>query len=369
MDYTIPALYLVVSSTCILLSLFLVIATSVLRVNVVFRRLGYYLLVSGFVSLFHALFYLPPLNDYPRELLILQRIFSLLGGFPLIGTILAIKRDILKRHQIMIIFGLLAVLIIVAGADLFGKLGLLFRDPPPRINAAPLYKILYIPFSFVALGGSYFLVFRAALLMAGKYRRLVIILFAGLFSILPFAYRDYLIILVSKDPAAKNFTFNPAIALLFIFVFAFLVYFVKIQMKYKTQTAEKPAAYDADSVSDNDTEAFGILVKRIEQERLYADPGITLDGLAELTGQPRNRVSMLINRFFGRNFTSFINTYRVEEMKRLLSDPLQRMTIMEIGWKVGFSSKSSLNRVFSGKTGVSPKQYRKQAAGRTEDED
>lgn len=98
------------------------------------------------------------------------------------------------------------------------------------------------------------------------------------------------------------------------------------------------------------------------QEKPYLAPALTLDKLAsQLKMQPRI-LSHLINRHFACNFFEFINSYRVEESKRILSDPANNeKNMLDVMYDVGFNSKATFNTLFKKKVGMTPSEYRKQA--------
>lgn len=100
----------------------------------------------------------------------------------------------------------------------------------------------------------------------------------------------------------------------------------------------------------------------MEKEKPYLMPALTLDKLAaQLKMQPRI-LSHLINRHFACNFFEFINSYRVEESKRMLADPLcAEKNMLDLMYDVGFNSKASFNTLFKKKVGMTPSEFRKQA--------
>jgi AraC-like DNA-binding protein len=100
----------------------------------------------------------------------------------------------------------------------------------------------------------------------------------------------------------------------------------------------------------------------MENEKPYLMPALTLDKLAaQLKMQPRI-LSHLINRHFACNFFEFINSYRVEESKRMLADPLcAEKNMLDLMYDVGFNSKASFNTLFKKKVGMTPSEFRKQA--------
>lgn len=95
-------------------------------------------------------------------------------------------------------------------------------------------------------------------------------------------------------------------------------------------------------------------------EKPYLTPALTLEKLAgQLRIQPR-LLSNIINRHFDCNFFEFINSYRVEEAKRMLADnSYADKTMLDIMLDVGFNSKATFNTLFKKKAGMTPSEYRK----------
>jgi AraC-like DNA-binding protein len=96
--------------------------------------------------------------------------------------------------------------------------------------------------------------------------------------------------------------------------------------------------------------------------KLYQDPDLHLDGLADSMGISTRSLSALINGHFGQNFYDFVNSYRIRDAQRQLNDPRQESkTIQRIFEDAGFSSKSTFNTFFKRVTGITPSEYRKAA--------
>lgn len=56
----------------------------------------------------------------------------------------------------------------------------------------------------------------------------------------------------------------------------------------------------------------------------------------------------------------FINNFRIEKAKFLLSNPKEHEeTVLEVMYDVGFNSKSSFFTIFKQKTGLTPSQFKK----------
>jgi len=99
----------------------------------------------------------------------------------------------------------------------------------------------------------------------------------------------------------------------------------------------------------------------MEIEKLYLKQNLNIDEFSKRINLPVKDVSAVINKHYGTNFFEFMNSYRIEEAKRLLSDPrLKDMNIMDLLLQAGFNSKSAFHRFFNRLVGISPTEFRKQ---------
>lgn len=92
----------------------------------------------------------------------------------------------------------------------------------------------------------------------------------------------------------------------------------------------------------------------------YLDPSLTVQKLARQSGLAAKGLSVLINQHLGQHFFDFVNGYRIEKAKQILSDASKKeLTVLEILYEVGFNSKSSFNTAFKNHTGTTPTTFRK----------
>lgn len=104
------------------------------------------------------------------------------------------------------------------------------------------------------------------------------------------------------------------------------------------------------------------VVQALAQERLYRNPGLTLDDLARHLGLTPNGLSQTINAGLQQSFSDVVNGYRLAEVKqRLLTADARRLTVLALALEAGFNSKTTFNRVFKEKTGMTPKEYQKRS--------
>ena len=92
----------------------------------------------------------------------------------------------------------------------------------------------------------------------------------------------------------------------------------------------------------------------------YLQNDLTLYQLAKMLDTNSSYLSVVINAEFNTSFVSFINSYRIDESKKLLTDiNYNDITIEAVGEKAGFNSKSAFNRAFKKHTNITPSEYKK----------
>jgi AraC-like DNA-binding protein len=114
------------------------------------------------------------------------------------------------------------------------------------------------------------------------------------------------------------------------------------------------------SVNKLNPDLLNRLLLYMSEKKPYLDSELTLSNLAKDLNISRSQLSILINEGTGDNFYDFVNKYRVEEVKRLLTDPnVKNYNLLGIALEAGFKSKSTFNLIFKRFTGLTPTEYRK----------
>ena len=106
------------------------------------------------------------------------------------------------------------------------------------------------------------------------------------------------------------------------------------------------------------------IIKRINEgminNQLFLDPNLDLKMLSELIVYSEKQISNALNHQLNKNFYTFVNEYRIKEVKKRLIDPeMTHFTILSIAYDSGFNSKSTFNRIFKEQTGRTPNQFKK----------
>jgi AraC-like DNA-binding protein len=124
-----------------------------------------------------------------------------------------------------------------------------------------------------------------------------------------------------------------------------------------TSQASNPTGADATQLA--------ALRKLIDHDKVYREPELSVASLSQKLDMPEHRLRRLINRQLGhRNFSAFVNGYRLAEAEAALGDPAQAaVPVLTIALDAGFGSIGPFNRAFKAHTGLTPTEYRRARLG------
>ncbi len=144
----------------------------------------------------------------------------------------------------------------------------------------------------------------------------------------------------------------------FFIFFNIIFYKALIQPELFSGVEEKPK-YQSSTLTTAEADQFAAaLQSHMEQNKPYLNPTISLRDLAGQLKIPPRHLSQIINDRLHQNFYDFISRYRVEEAKRIFSDPSKDKTVLEVLFEVGFNSKSSFNTAFKKFTNMTPSKFK-----------
>ena len=123
---------------------------------------------------------------------------------------------------------------------------------------------------------------------------------------------------------------------------------------------EQPPVDKKQLIADEDFAPLKLKLSNLmESQKPYLDGELNLLKLAEAVGLSGHQLSYLLNNGFGVNFFQFVNGYRVQEAKVLLSDPdKSHLSMLGIAFESGFNSKTAFNTAFKKLTGLSPSAFK-----------
>ncbi len=185
-----------------------------------------------------------------------------------------------------------------------------------------------------------------------------------------------LFILGGLDMIGNFIPFDPyfvVFAFIALFSFAYSFYVIKQPVIYGQELS-----INVDEGKDNEYEKYaksGLkekqgkeyleqLISIMEKEKPYLNRNLSIQDLSSLTGIPKHHITQVLNEIHGKNFFTFINEYRVDEVILRLNDPVNnKFTILAIAYDAGFNSKTTFNSIFKSLTGITPSEYREKSTG------
>ena len=135
---------------------------------------------------------------------------------------------------------------------------------------------------------------------------------------------------------------------------AFLVLFVHSRWAYhklmqknlcreeKEEVLVEIVKFDTDSVRDaQERQMLERLRVLLEEDKVYLDSALSIQDMAKRLATNRTTLSHVINTHLNQNFASLLNSYRIKEAVRLLSDPQYFQEKIEVvGELCGFTPLS-----------------------------
>lgn len=116
--------------------------------------------------------------------------------------------------------------------------------------------------------------------------------------------------------------------------------------------------YTSSLKGNKELEIYFSLRETLEREELYLKPDITISEVSKILKTNTKYLSQVINNIAQRNFLQFINEYRIEHYKRILSrEKLEHLTLFGLALQSGFKNKSTFYKVFKEVTGITPREY------------
>ncbi len=94
--------------------------------------------------------------------------------------------------------------------------------------------------------------------------------------------------------------------------------------------------------------------------KVFLKPTLNLETISKNLNIPKNTLSYLFNSHLNTNFHTFVAEFRINYAIDLMKDLNNNYTIESLANFSGFNSKSSFNKHFRERTGVSPSEYQAQ---------
>lgn len=124
------------------------------------------------------------------------------------------------------------------------------------------------------------------------------------------------------------------------------------------ETTKEPQ-YEKSGLSDFAADdILARLRERMEKDKPYLNGDLTLARLAESISVSPHNLSESMNTGLKQSFYDFVNSYRVNEVKRRLqAGDAAKYSLLSIAYDSGFTSKTSFNTIFKRHSGMTPSQF------------
>jgi len=241
-----------------------------------------------------------------------------------------------------------------------GIVGISTASPALNVATVTLHSLLGIGFVVVALV-TVVRGWRQDLVEARRRLRAAILVTTGAYSI---AIMSVELVLRGRPPSAEILLLNAVLLAALLLGLACFVLDVGPAVRSAfgwtppPQTAQvEPAQVVA---RNREMELIERLQQLMTEDAAYRDASIAVAPLAKRLGVTEKKLRELINGRLGfRNFASYVNAFRVEEVRRRLLDPRQdEVPILTMALEAGFGSIVSFNRAFKDRYGLTPSTYR-----------
>ena len=149
-------------------------------------------------------------------------------------------------------------------------------------------------------------------------------------------------------------------------ILGLIIYFTIDLLEFKGEFFGKKIKEALPSQSEQqevDPELVNQLMTLMDDQKIYQTEGLTIRTLSEKMAVKEYKLRQAINQHLGfRNFNEFLNSYRIEDAKMILSQKENKqMTILEIAYQLGYASLAPFNKAFKKVTSMTPTEYRRKA--------
>ncbi len=327
-----------------------------------------FVLSQGFLALYYLFLYAEPLRPYTLALLMPYQIVPLLILFTLQGLLLFWYTRSMVGQSYELNRGLFSAIFFIWGVPIAIITAVWFRGGSAGIDS--IYDGITLTFPVAVLSLVYGI--RAILTLSRhdknlreyysniddkslKWLTYAALAFVGVWLLRLSGYVVGLAGFYKTADLLSTAANFPAMAL--------IGWMVILGLSQKTVVAPAPRDSNGDATRKVNEDALRRLEDLMVRVRVYQDPDLNREGLADSLGVSPRSLSSLINGHYGMNFYDFVNQYRVQEAKEKLADPSNaNLTVQRIFEDAGFNSKSTFNTLFKKATGKTPSEFRRQPA-------
>jgi AraC-like DNA-binding protein len=131
----------------------------------------------------------------------------------------------------------------------------------------------------------------------------------------------------------------------------------------------RSSMYERSGLLPNDINRITKTIEHyFQNKKPYLNGNLTLQDIARQLDIPKHHLTQVFNMGIGKNFYTYVNDFRLAEVKDRLKDPAYKnLSLLAIAFDSGFNSKTSFNTLFKKHTGLTPSDYQKKYIPNTYD--
>ncbi|MCP2027971.1 AraC-like DNA-binding protein [Flavobacterium sp. HSC-32F16] len=148
-------------------------------------------------------------------------------------------------------------------------------------------------------------------------------------------------------------------------VFSFILYLIISILLYRKKTDDLFLLNNQKVLVKKIDAAEAVIISEkleniMNEKSLYKNPNLNLQDLSREINISSHQLSQFLNNNMGKNFTSFVNEFRINEACKIITSN-DKLTLESVGYDVGFNSKSTFFAAFKKHTGTTPLNYQLRA--------
>ena len=318
------------------------------------RYLGVFLCVSMLLFLYHAVYYSTDYSADDYKVLTVMYSWSTLTTYPLYYLYIKAITDYHNpgKYEMALLFA--PGLIATVSSILTVSFGIAHQFTDTFISVVrPIQTVAVCVISLIKLTVFDRSVYDSYSEVEGKTAQPIIILAA-----VQFTAAICTVVLTILGP---RFFTGKAILAIPSLLFASTIYAIAyVGFRYRFGAYQMETELKEDILSDDkqkeDSVLFKVIQEKMENERIYLNPGLSVVDLAKSIGSNRTYVSASINSQSGKSFATYVNTYRVEYAKTIMKKD-GKLSIAQVAEMSGFASEESFRRNFRNITGKTPSNW------------
>lgn len=165
----------------------------------------------------------------------------------------------------------------------------------------------------------------------------------------------FLVIYILFTLSINEFVFNLFGATAVVFSLLFSIEYLRHENPFSLRRVE-PLALEEDPIEETRHPLFPDIERVVRQDAFFTDKDCTLEGVAQAIGERKDTVAEAIKSAGFTSFREYVGQLRLEHFKTL-AEANPEMSIKELMYACGFTSRSTFYRNFTRHYGESPLKY------------